>query len=698
MAPDARRSSRPDSSWGDTWEAPPQDRRTRIMARWGRLLLSRRVAGGLLCMSLLVLLGAPLALGTAGGTPEPAQAAPTSAPKVTGPASRLYPSGPPTVDCDDLEQRYRNPTVCLTLNSPSADPRVSTSKTSTSASDASPSRTPTSSARPCDGEDCLPNPTATKPGEAPGPPGQGGGGEDDECGTFDIGCHIREGVDALFRGIVESALNPLLKFLSDTLLTTPTLDELPQVAPLWDNSWQILLAAYSTLVLVGGLLVMGHETLQTQYTAKQIAPRIVVGFLAGFLSLFVADKLIRLANGLSAALLGGGLDAGSAGTALGDMVSGALSGGGLFLLLLGLALAVMLVALLITYVIRVAITVVLLIGAPLALMCHALPQTEGVARWWWRALFGVLAIQVAQSLTLIVALKIFFAPSGWTPFGPQPSGLVNLLVALALIYILLKIPFWILSATQVTRGRSFVGSMAKAFVAYKTLGVLGGRTGAATAASGVGTPGKNTARTGTAGTSGGQAPQSPPPPIHHPRPRPRSEPPAGPHTPAVSEPAPPIEDTVWGRGGTAHTTESAHQRAPQRRQGHPSPGRAPAPRAATPALPAAAQRARDGAHRAWRPLAGSGDWRPAAPGASSAMVATPIEDTVRATGNRPHAPSHGGERAPTPPASARAQRLRARAEERFVNDPPKPVTFKANRPARPQRRQPKPPPRQGGLQ
>lgn len=650
-------------------------------------------------MSLLVLLGAPLALGTsggtAGGTPEPAQAAPTSAPRLTDVASGLDPSGPPTVDCDDLEQRYRNPRACLTLTSPSADPPASTSKTS--ASDASPSRTPTSSARPCDGEDCLPNPTATKPGEAPGPPVQGGGGEDDECGTFDIGCHIGEGVDALFRGIVESALNPLLKFLSDTLLTTPTLDELPQVAPLWDQSWQILLAAYSTLVLVGGLLVMGHETLQTQYTAKQIAPRIVVGFLAGFLSLFVADKLIRLANGLSATLLGGGLDAGSAGTALRDMVSGALSGGGLFLLLLGLALAVMLVALLITYVIRVAITVVLLIGAPLALMCHALPQTEGVARWWWRALFGVLAIQVAQSLTLIVALKVFFEPSGWTPFGPRPSGLVNLLVALALIYILLKIPFWILSATQVSRGRSFVGSMAKGFVAYKTLGMLSGRSGAA-AASGAGTPGGSSARrTGTAGTRGGQAPKSAPSPIRS-RPRPRSEPPAGPHTPAVSESAPPIEDTVWGRGGTAHTTESAHQRAPQRRQGHPAPGRAPAPRAATPALPAAAQRARDGAHRAWRPLAGSGDWRPAAPGASSAMVATPIEDTVWATGNRPPAPSRGGERAPAPPAPARAQRLRARAEERFVNDPPTPVTFKADRPAQPQRRQPKPPQRKGGHQ
>lgn len=77
-----------------------------------------------------------------------------------------------------------------------------------------------------------------------------------------------------------------------------------------------------------------------------------------------------------------------------------------------------------------------------------------------KALAGVLAIQVAQSLTLIVALEVFFAPSGWTPFGPKPSGLLNLLIALALIYVLLKIPFWIMSSMRVGgSSRSFVGSL-----------------------------------------------------------------------------------------------------------------------------------------------------------------------------------------------------------------------------------------------
>jgi hypothetical protein len=55
-----------------------------------------------------------------------------------------------------------------------------------------------------------------------------------------------------------------------------------------------------------------------------------------------------------------------------------------FLLLLGLAIVVGLVAVLLGYVVRVMLTVVLIAGAPIALMFHALPQTEGIARWWWR--------------------------------------------------------------------------------------------------------------------------------------------------------------------------------------------------------------------------------------------------------------------------------------------------------------------------
>lgn len=464
---------------------------------------------------------------------------------------------------------------------------------------------------PCVGEDCNPDPTPP-PSVAPADPGGGSADPVDidatGCGVFDLGCHL----EALFRGIVESALNPLLRLMSDTLLTTPTLRDLPQVGPLWHNSWQIGLAVYSTLILLAGILLMSYESVQAHYTLKELLPRLIVGFLAAFGSLFFAEKAIGVANALSASLLADGLDTGSAGDALGDMVSGALSGGGLFLLLLGLALAVLLVALLITYILRVAITVILVIGAPLALVCHALPQTEGVARWWWRAFAGVLAIQIGQSLTLLVALRVFFEPSGWTSWGPTLSGLINLLVAITLIYILLKIPFWVLSATRTSGRRSMVGSAMRGWVAYKTFGLLTGR-----AANGGGpghaarlardprprahmTPAP-TVRSGTVPAPSARS--TTPPPVR----------PTGPYTPVPTRPAPPIESTPQGQGRPVERTPQPESRRRRQDRRPAGPSTTPTPGVASsrqPRVPDRAERARAAGRQAWRPLANSASATP----------------------------------------------------------------------------------------
>ncbi len=340
-----------------------------------------------------------------------------------------------------------------------------------------PSATP--SKPPCTGEGCIPQPGTTTPPTNPGTgqPGQGDQPSDD-CGITDIGACITEATNAFFRGIVTEALNPLLDLLSRTLLTTPMPGSLPRVGELWDNSWQILLISYGLLVLIAGVIVMGYQTVQTRHSVKEIAPRLVVGFLAGALSLWVSTKGIEIANALVAAIMGGGVDAAAAAEQLRNIAASSTQQGGMFILLIGLALTAMLVALLVTYVVRVALTVILIVGAPLALMFHALPQTEGIASWWWKAYGGCLAIQLGQSLTLITAMKVFLAPGGYTPFGPTMSGLVNLLLALALMYILFKIPFWILSSIRGSGGgRSLIGSLVKGFLAYKTFGLLGGGGG-----------------------------------------------------------------------------------------------------------------------------------------------------------------------------------------------------------------------------
>ena len=83
---------------------------------------------------------------------------------------------------------------------------------------------------------------------------------------------------------------------------------------LWSTGLGIADACYGLLVLIGGIIVMSHETLQTSYSAKEIAPRIVIGFVTANLSMVLMSKAIDLANGLSAAFTAGGVDPQSAAT------------------------------------------------------------------------------------------------------------------------------------------------------------------------------------------------------------------------------------------------------------------------------------------------------------------------------------------------------------------------------------------------
>ncbi|MCP2304076.1 hypothetical protein LV79_003783 [Actinokineospora globicatena] len=444
--------------------APPTAGRRKTRFARARALVA-------LTISLLVLLVAALAAADTGSR---------TSPQVSLAAAVQPPVLPiPTVD----------PDPCGSLPLPVCGPPSTTG-------------TPTSSKPPCTGEGCIPRPGATTtPTPAPGPgtgqPGQGGD-EEDDCGITDIGACITEAINGFFRGIVTEALNPLLDLLSRTLLTTPMPDSLPRLGELWNNSWQILVIAYGLLVLIAGVIAMSYQTLQTRHSIKELLPRLVVGFLSGALSLWVATKGIQIANALVAAIMGGGVDATTAGQTLRNLVIGSLNGG-LWIVFIGIVIAGMLIALLTTYAVRVALTLLLISGAPLALIFHALPQTEGIGYWWWKAYGGCLAIQIGQSLTLITAVKIFLAPGGFTIFGPTMSGLVNLLVALSLMYILFKIPFWVLGSIRGGGGgRSLIGGLVKGFLAYKTFGLLGGGGGARR-----GTHSTGTAKNGGRGDGGG---------------------------------------------------------------------------------------------------------------------------------------------------------------------------------------------------
>ena len=334
-----------------------------------------------------------------------------------------------------------------------------------------------------DAADCSPQPSTPPPPSAhttPTAPDTGGSGGGGIVGWITRG--ITSAINAFFRGLVTAALDPLLDLLGKTLLTTPTPSQIPAIGQLWTTSWEISVAGYGILIMAGGITIMMFGTVQTRTSVKEIAPRIPVGFLAAALSQFLAGKAIELANPLPGKILGQGVDPDTASKQLRNIVLGAISSPGpsgevnrsIFVIFLGLFLAGGVVALLCTYIARVVLTVSLIGAAPLALAGHALPQTEKVAFWWWRAFFSCLGIQIAQSFVLTASFKVFFTPGGFTVFGPTPDGVVNLLAAITMIYFLFKIPFWMMPRIGGGGGSGVLGRIVRAYITGRAMGLLGG--------------------------------------------------------------------------------------------------------------------------------------------------------------------------------------------------------------------------------
>ncbi|WP_436788865.1 hypothetical protein [Yinghuangia sp. YIM S10712] len=241
--------------------------------------------------------------------------------------------------------------------------------------------------------------------------------------------------------LLRQMTQPLFDILGKTLLATPDVAANGPIHDLWQRNLILAVSVYGLLIVGGGVLVMSHQTVQTRYAAKDIAPRIAIGLIAAATSLEVMSHLIALANALSQEIVGPGVDAaGLAQALMASMIR--VAGGPLYLVVMGLVGLVLLVGVLLGFVVRVALVMLLAASAPLALACHATPLTDPLARLWWRAFIGALAIQVAQSITLITALRAFYA-QGNTVFGfPTMDGLGAMLTGLALFWILLKIPGW----------------------------------------------------------------------------------------------------------------------------------------------------------------------------------------------------------------------------------------------------------------
>ncbi len=334
----------------------------------------------------------------------------------------------------------------------------------------------------------TPTPSAT-PSPAPSPPAVTPPASD--CGFIDVACKTRQAVDEWFTHLVESATKPVFEMLGSTVLATPELDspEMARAKQLWELSRTIANTCFVLLVTVAGVMLMVGQAMPGGISARELLPRLVWAFLAANLSLIAIKYGITLANGLSQAFLADGADRIDPELVFDAIKKAVLAGivlKGVFFAIVALVVVVLAVGVLFTYIVRIALTMVLIVAAPLALILHALPVTEGIARLWWRAFAGLLAIQACQSLVLVTALQLLFSanPADDDSFWiPSTADMTDLHMAICLLFVLLKIPGWVARTIWQAGKPRALSRLVKSLVVYRGLNMLLGKgAGAAHAA------------------------------------------------------------------------------------------------------------------------------------------------------------------------------------------------------------------------
>ncbi|RKS04987.1 hypothetical protein DFP74_0567 [Nocardiopsis sp. Huas11] len=272
-------------------------------------------------------------------------------------------------------------------------------------------------------DDPLPPPEDPREGEPPLREQQGPSDEPVEldtdgkvfdCGIVDPGCHVSN----WFADFVVSGLNPALGWLAQKAFHTP--EPTAGMEALHDGILGTSNVLFVLLIVAGGLVAMCYQTVQSRYSAADILPRAVFAFVASNFSLWVSEEMVSASNQIAAAVGAQGIDAREAAVNLRDRMDVILQEALVFSILLLVVVVVLLVVWMLTEAVRICMVIVLVIGAPLLLMFHALPHTNRIAELWWKSMAGLCAIPIAQSIVFIAMARLFFEGQ-MTFFGPMGS-------------------------------------------------------------------------------------------------------------------------------------------------------------------------------------------------------------------------------------------------------------------------------------
>ncbi len=234
-------------------------------------------------------------------------------------------------------------------------------------------------------------------------------------------------LQAALRTPIEAWLASPLNFVSRTP-PTGTYDS-AVVVGLWRVVRGAANALLALVIVVAGLNVLLKDRLGAPFhEAAEVIPRAAAGAVLANVSLDLAALAIDFNNALCA-LIGGASLPGwqQAGPDLQNFAA----------VVAGLLYLVVALFLILQMLVRLALIDVLIVVAPLALLCWVLPQTQGWARRWSSAFGGAVFTQFVQIVALKLGAELF---TDLTPAGAAGTALLPSLLGMAVLALTIRIP------------------------------------------------------------------------------------------------------------------------------------------------------------------------------------------------------------------------------------------------------------------
>jgi hypothetical protein len=253
----------------------------------------------------------------------------------------------------------------------------------------------------------------------------------------DLTAQIIDAITAWLQTVATALISAAFAAVGELIFSTPALDQIPEVHAAWSLVLGIANSLFVLAILAAGILVMASGTVESRYSAKLLVSRLALAGIAANASLALTGALIQLDNALVIGLLG----ADPAARTVADLVDAIHTAHPVnqyVSVIVGLWAATLAMFLVALYIGRDLALLLATVAAPLALATYALPQTDEIARLWVRAFCGLLFVQVVQAVLVLVALQLL-RRTDW--LGGGASDLVSGLMLVALLYLLVKLPF-----------------------------------------------------------------------------------------------------------------------------------------------------------------------------------------------------------------------------------------------------------------